>query len=503
MLGAGLVVYGDGADMMDQALNATEFFRNESCGKCVPCRLGSQKLVEIGTDIQQRPIRRASSLEPVEAMVGDLQQAMEMTSICGLGMVAGNPLISVFRHFRDDLASYVRTAPARPSANGPPSGGTDTTSDRESPMSIGLTPELARREDDEGIFARDVDGHLIRMDKVTAADLDVDITIKIDGRPITVKKAVPATDSQGKNLTDEQGRAIPRATTIYDAACKAFTTGTVFRPADAVENPIPILCHREHMDPVAVCRLCVVEIAKVKRGKKQTERKLLPACQHRVEETMEVQTVESPNDPKARARIRPAVTTLTELLMADHPTPCPKEKQTADCELEALAKQFEVGEPRFSHREPRPKDDSSLVIAVDHDACIMCDRCVRGCNDIRDNQVIGRSKKGYQAQIAFDLGDPMGNSSCVACGECMISCPTGALTHKSVVEADPWAKDVPAARAGRRRGPHPPPAARRPPRLRGRRARRSCAGTRGRSSAATSRRGRSSAARGRSARPRS
>ena len=74
-----------------------------------------------------------------------------------------------------------------------------------------------------------------------------------------------------------------------------------------------------------------------------------------------------------------------------------------------------------------------MVIAVDHNACILCDRCIRACNDIRNNQVIGRTGKGYQSRIAFDLDDPMGDSSCVACGECMISCPTGALLSKHQV----------------------------------------------------------------------
>ena len=108
-LGGGLVVYGDTADMMDQALNATEFYRNESCGKCVPCRIGCQKLVEIGTDIQDGRYD-GLSLAPVEDMVGDLSRAMELASICGLGAVAANPLSSTLRHFREDLAQYVATS---------------------------------------------------------------------------------------------------------------------------------------------------------------------------------------------------------------------------------------------------------------------------------------------------------------------------------------------------------------------------------------------------------
>ena len=136
---------------------------------------------------------------------------------------------------------------------------------------------------------------------------------------------------------------------------------------------------------------------------------------------------------------------LTELLMADHPSPCAKETQTGDCELEALVRRLELGPPRLPRRTgSRGRDESSLVIAVDHDACILCDRCVRGCNDIRDNQVIGRMPKGYEARIAFDLDQPMGGSSCVACGECMVSCPTGALTHRGVVEATPWEGVTPA-----------------------------------------------------------
>jgi NADH:ubiquinone oxidoreductase subunit F (NADH-binding)/NADH:ubiquinone oxidoreductase subunit E len=112
MLGAGLVVYGDRANMLDQALNASSFFRNESCGKCVPCRIGSQKLVELAGGLLQWQYDEVS-VRPVEKLLTDLQRTMEMTSICGLGMVAGNPLISIFRNFRQDLAPYLRTPQLR------------------------------------------------------------------------------------------------------------------------------------------------------------------------------------------------------------------------------------------------------------------------------------------------------------------------------------------------------------------------------------------------------
>ena len=72
------------------------------------------------------------------------------------------------------------------------------------------------------------------------------------------------------------------------------------------------------------------------------------------------------------------------------------------------------------------------MIAVDHDACILCDRCVRACDDIQGNDVIGRSGKGYTTRIGFDLDQPMGESTCVSCGECVAACPTGALTNKPI-----------------------------------------------------------------------
>jgi CRP-like cAMP-binding protein/Fe-S-cluster-containing hydrogenase component 2 len=293
--------------------------------------------------------------------------------------------------------------------------------------------------EEEGLFARDFEGRLIRMDRATAQDLDRDVSLTIDGRKITVKKAVPATDEVGRLRTDQEGRVVPRATTIYDAATQLFGPG----PA----NPIPLLCHREYMDPVAVCRVCVVQIAKLKErtGRVDVERKLLPACQHRVEDTMLVDTIESP-DLKARARVRAAVRVLTELLMTDHPTPCAKEAHSGDCELEALARRLELSSPRYDRRAGElPKDGSSPVIAVDWNACILCDRCVRGCNVIKENHVIGRMGKGFATRIAFDLDSPMGNSSCVACGECMVSCPTGALSHRAIVAARlPAGEDVDA-----------------------------------------------------------
>jgi CRP-like cAMP-binding protein/Fe-S-cluster-containing hydrogenase component 2 len=199
---------------------------------------------------------------------------------------------------------------------------------------------------------------------------------------------------------------VPSATTIYDAA-------------RGIGIDIPTLCHAQHMSPVGVCRVCTVAV--------KGARVLAAACIRPVEAGM---TVETSSDGVRRAR-----RTVLELLLADHPSPCARQRATGDCELEVLAARDGVAAPRFAARgSPRRQDNSSTIIAVDHAACILCDRCIRGCSEIKHNFVIGRTGKGDAAGIAFDADVPMGQSSCVACGECMVSCPTGALTNRKVLD---------------------------------------------------------------------
>jgi formate dehydrogenase major subunit len=193
---------------------------------------------------------------------------------------------------------------------------------------------------------------------------------------------------------------------------------TIWTAAKAAGIEIPVLCHDERYDPVGVCRVCAVDVG---------GRVYAAACVRPCEDGMEVKTA---TDDLERHRA-----TLTALLLADQPPPerDPKETTTADNELLVLARRYNVKrENGLPVGQGRGVDYSNPVIAVDHDACILCDRCVRACDDIQGNDVIGRSGKGYTTRIAFDLNDPMGDSSCVTCGECVAACPTGALTNKPI-----------------------------------------------------------------------
>ena len=212
------------------------------------------------------------------------------------------------------------------------------------------------------------------------------VTVTIDGHQVTV----------------------PPGTTLYDAALSAGIT-------------IPVLCHSPKLQPVAVCRMCVVEV--------QGARVLQAACIRQAEDGMVVQT-QSDSVKRSRAM-------LTELLMADYPQTAPEhnghaQRSTGKANLLLdLAVQQGITAPRFPARPVEAGQDvSSAVIQVNHDACIMCDRCIRACDDVQCNDVIGRASKGYTARIAFDNDLPMGQSTCVSCGECMAACPTGALIDK-------------------------------------------------------------------------
>src|SRR5207245_9545585 len=106
-----------------------------------------------------------------------------------------------------------------------------------------------------------------------------------------------------------------------------------------------------------------------------------------------------------------------DTLTSTPPSPCAHQQNSSYCELETLAKAAGASQARFSKRTvARGKDESSLAIAVDHDACILCDRCIRGCDEIKNNFVLGRMGTGYSAGIAFDLNSPMGDSTCISCG---------------------------------------------------------------------------------------
>jgi NADH:ubiquinone oxidoreductase subunit F (NADH-binding) len=106
-LGAGLTVYAEDRDMAEQAVNSVEFFRNESCGKCVPCRLGSQKLASLGSHLLNGKIPATSWKTEVLPLIKEMGKAIELASICGLGRSVPVPLTTTAAFFEEDVAKHL------------------------------------------------------------------------------------------------------------------------------------------------------------------------------------------------------------------------------------------------------------------------------------------------------------------------------------------------------------------------------------------------------------
>ena len=185
---------------------------------------------------------------------------------------------------------------------------------------------------------------------------------------------------------------------------------TLIQTAQRLGKEIPHLCYKEGLRSDGNCRACVVEI--------DGERTLAPSCCRSATAGMKVQT--------ASERAVKSQKMVLELLKSDMPKQA-ESPYKLDSELDKWVKKLKVGKPRFESRVQPAADLSHPAIAVNMDSCIQCTRCLRACREEQMNDVIGYANRGSHSEIVFDIADPMAASSCVACGECVQACPTGAL----------------------------------------------------------------------------
>ena len=204
----------------------------------------------------------------------------------------------------------------------------------------------------------------------------------------------------------------------------AFEGETILNAAKRHGIDIPHLCYTDGLRADGNCRACVVEI--------NGERTLAPSCCRSATPGMQVQA-------KSERAVKSQKMVL-EMLLSDMPDVGYKWSETDESqqhgELSDWASRLDVTvrpELKALRREQPKADMSHPAMAVNLDACIQCNRCVRACREEQVNDVIGYALRGAHSEIVFDLNDPMGDSTCVACGECVQACPTGALMPKTQI----------------------------------------------------------------------
>src|SRR3954471_20916699 len=239
---------------------------------------------------------------------------------------------------------------------------------------------------------------------------------KVEGRP-NVAHTSPADKVQGEG-------AGPKTTafTLDGVEVHAREGETIWQVAERQGTDIPHLCYAPEPGyrPDGNCRACMVEI--------EGERVLAASCIRTPTAGMKVIS--------ASDRARTARKMVFELLISDQPDRNTQAHDPAS-KFWSWADRMGIASSRLPARERQPSADRSHpAMVVNLDACIQCNLCVRACREVQVNDVIGMAGRGHNEKIVFDFDDPMGASTCVACGECVQACPTGALMPATLVNED-------------------------------------------------------------------
>ncbi|MEG3639171.1 formate dehydrogenase subunit alpha [Magnetococcus sp. PR-3] len=196
----------------------------------------------------------------------------------------------------------------------------------------------------------------------------------------------------------------------------------LLKAAQRLGKAIPTLCHSERLKPAGHCRICLVE---------QQGRGLVPACATEVEEDGVYTTQSAPLTEIRQQNMA--------MILRDHPLHCGDCVADGQCRLQVVA--MDLGfKPQST---PRPastaRDDRHPIIHIDHSLCIQCTLCVRACDEIQGQNVLGFAGRGDRMVLTAGLDQGLEPSGCVSCGQCLFECPTGALqmaNHKATGKPD-------------------------------------------------------------------
>lgn len=194
---------------------------------------------------------------------------------------------------------------------------------------------------------------------------------------------------------------------------------TILQVAQREGIKIPTLCYMSELSPTGACRICVVEI---------NDGQLVPSCAFPVHDGMEVQT----NSKKVRRSRK----SIIELLIANHPKDCLICVRNGNCDLQDLAEEYGVRSYRYVGEKRSGKLDlASPAVERDPEKCILCGRCVRMCHEVQNVGAIDFVDRGFFSQVAPAMDRSLNTTACVYCGQCVTTCPVGALREKSYLKA--------------------------------------------------------------------
>ncbi|MBQ9980058.1 MAG: iron hydrogenase small subunit [Oscillospiraceae bacterium] len=190
---------------------------------------------------------------------------------------------------------------------------------------------------------------------------------------------------------------------------------TILKAAHDSGIKIPTLCYLRDVNEIGACRICVVEV--------KGARSLVAACVYPVSEGMEVFT----NTPKVRNSRRLTL----ELILSNHRMACLTCPRSKHCELLALADEFGIEAVRYAGDDMQPRiENTSLHLIRDNSKCVLCRRCVTTCRNIQEVGVIGPNDRGFDTHISCAFDRDLCEVDCISCGQCINSCPTGALAEQ-------------------------------------------------------------------------
>ena len=212
--------------------------------------------------------------------------------------------------------------------------------------------------------------------------------------------------------------------TIDGIEVKVEAATTILEAARKYGIDIPTLCFLKDINEVGECRMCIVEV--------EGRRGFATSCIQKVEEGMVVHT----NTPSVLEARR----VVLDLILSNHKIDCLKCIRSGNCELQDVAKKLNVQDIEYEGEIiTRDIDDISPSIVRDPNKCILCGRCVAACNKVQEIGAIDRANRGFESCISTTYGNSLNDVNCTFCGQCIMSCPTGALHEKESID-EVWEK---------------------------------------------------------------